>query len=120
LTASAFVSSGFTVYDFVMGQNFLPDTVNQTLLFPPLLQDWLPVGHLARFVVDVISALDLSAIYNSYCENDGRGQAANAPETMVRLLLFGYAGGAYSSRKIETRTYENLAFRYLAINSWQR
>jgi transposase len=97
-----------------MGQNFLPDTVNQTLLFPPSLQDWLPDGHLARFVVDVVSALDLDAIYASYREKDGRGQLAYAPEMMVRLLLYGYATGVYSSRKIETRTYEDVAFRYLS------
>jgi transposase len=97
-----------------MGQNFLPDTVNQTLLFPPSLHDWLADGHLARFLVDVVSALDLGAIYASYREKDGRGQAAYAPEMMVRLLLYGYATGVYSSRKIETRTYEDVAFRYLA------
>ena len=59
-----------------MGQNFFPDTVDQTLLFPPSLHEWLPEGHLARFLVDVVSALDLSSIYKSYEEKDGRGQAA--------------------------------------------
>jgi transposase len=97
-----------------MGQNFLPDTVNQTLLFPPSLHDWLPEGHLARFLVDVVSALDLGAIYKSYAEKDGRGQAAYVPEMMVRLLLYGYANGVYSSRKIEKRTFEDVAFRYLS------
>ena len=97
-----------------MGQNFIPDTVNQTLLFPPSLHDWLPEGHLARFLLDVVSALDLSAIYTSYEEKDGRGQAAYAPEMMVRLLLYGYAKGVYSSRKIQTRTFEDVAFRYLS------
>lgn len=97
-----------------MGQNFFPDTVNQTLLFPPSLHDWLPAGHLARFLVDVVSALDLSPIYKSYEEKDGRGQAAYAPEMMIRLLLYGYATGVYSSRKIQRRTYEEVAFRYLS------
>ena len=97
-----------------MGQSFFPDTVNQTLLFPPSLHDWLPEGHLARFLVDVVSVLDLDPIYASYGEKDGRGQSAYAPEMMVRLLLYGYAIGVYSSRKIETRTYEDVAFRYLA------
>ena len=97
-----------------MGQNFFPDTVNQTLLFPPSLHDWLPDGHLARFLEDVVGALDLSSIYASYAEKDGRGQAAYSPEMMVRLLLYGYATGVYSSRKIETRTFEDVAFRYLA------
>ena len=97
-----------------MGQNFFPDTVNQTLLFPPSLHEWLPEGHLARFLVDVVSALDLDAIYASYREKDGRGQAAYAPEMMVRLLLYGYASGVYSSRKIQMRTYEDVAFRFLS------
>lgn len=97
-----------------MGQNFIADTVNQTLLFPPSLHDWLPEGHLARFLLDVVSALDLSAIYKSYQDKDGRGQAAYAPEMMVRLLLYGYARGVYSSRKIQTRTFEDVAFRYLS------
>jgi len=97
-----------------MGQNFFSDTVNQTLLFPPSLHDWLPEGHLARFLVDVVSTLDLSAIYASYAEKDGRGQAAYAPEMMVRLLLYGYATGVYGSRKIQTRTWEDVAFRFLA------
>ena len=97
-----------------MGQNFIADTVNQTLLFPPSLHDWLPEGHLARFLLDVVSALDLSTIYKSYQDKDGRGQAAYAPEMMVRLLLYGYARGVYSSRKIQTRTFEDVAFRYLS------
>jgi transposase len=97
-----------------MGQNFYPDTIDQTLMFPPTLHDWLPEGHLARFLVDVVSALDLSAIYASYAEKDGRGQAAYVPEMMVRLLLYGYATGVYSSRKIQTRTFEDVAFRYLS------
>jgi transposase len=97
-----------------MGQNFIPDTVDQTLLFPPSLHDWLPEGHLSRFLVEVVSALDLSAIYKSYQDKDGRGQAAYAPEMMVRLLLYGYARGVYSSRKIQTRTFEDVAFRYLS------
>ena len=97
-----------------MGQNFIPDTVDQTLLFPPSLHDWLPEGHVARFVLDVVSALDLSAIYRSYQDKDGRGQAAYAPEMMVRVLLYGYARGVYSSRKIQARTFEDVAFRYLS------
>jgi transposase len=97
-----------------MGQNFYPDAINQTLLFAPSLHDWLPEAHLARFLVDVVSALDLSAIYKSYQEKDGRGQAAYSPEMMVRLLLYGYATGVYSSRKIQTRTFDDLAFRYLS------
>lgn len=99
-----------------MGKSFVPDEVNQSLLFPPSLHDWLPEGHLARFLVDVAGALDLSAIYASYEEKDGRGQSAYAPEMMVRVLLYGYATGVYSSRRIEVRTYEDVAFRYLSAD----
>jgi transposase len=100
-----------------MGKSFLPDDVNQSLLFPPSLHDWLPEGHLARFVVDVVSALDLSAIFASYEEKDGRGQSAYAPAMMVRVLLYGYATGVYSSRKLEAKTYDDVAFRYLSADA---
>jgi transposase len=100
-----------------MGKSFLPDNVNQSLLFPPSLHDWLPEGHLARFLVDVVNALDLGAIYASYEAGDGRGQSAYAPAIMVRVLLYGYARGVYSSRKIEARTYEDVAFRYLSADA---
>jgi transposase len=100
-----------------MGKSFLPDDVNQSLLFPPCLHDWLPERHLARFVVDVVSALDLSAIYSSYAEKDGRGMSAYAPSMMVRVLLYGYATGVYSSRKMELKTYDDVAFRYLSADA---
>jgi transposase len=99
-----------------MGKSFLPDDVSQSLLFPPSLHDWLPEGHLARFVLDVVSALDLSAIYASYEEKDGRGQSAYSPALMVRILLYGYATGVYSSRKMEAKTYDDVAFRYLSAD----
>jgi hypothetical protein len=56
-----------------MGKSFLPDDVNQSLLFPPSLHDWLPEGHLARFLVDVVSALDLGAIYAWYAAGGAAG-----------------------------------------------
>jgi len=100
-----------------MGKSFLPDAVNQSLLFPPSLHDWLPEGHLARFLVDVVSALDLSAVYASYEAKDGRGMSAYAPVMMVRVLLYGYATGVYSSRKLESKTYDDVAFRYLSADA---
>ena len=100
-----------------MGKSFLPDDVNQSLLFPPSLHDWLPEGHLARFLVDVVSALDLSAILASYEAKDGRGMSAYAPAMMVRVLLYGYATGVYSSRKMEAKTYDDVAFRYLSADA---
>src|ERR1700692_3531787 len=99
-----------------MGKSFRSDDLNQALLLPPSLHDWLPEKHLARFLVDVVETLDLGAIYASYDAKDGRGQAAYAPEMMVRLLLYGYCVGVFSSRKIETKTYEEVAFRYLSAD----
>ena len=99
-----------------MGKSFRSDDLNQSLLLPPSLHDWLPQNHLARFLVDVVAALDLNAIYASYDAKDGRGQAAYAPEMMLRVLLYGYATGVYSSRKIELRTFEDVAFRYLSAD----
>jgi len=98
-----------------MGKCFRSADVNQALLLPPSLHDWLPEKHLARFLVDVVDALDLGAIYDSYEEKDGRGQAAYDPAMMVRLLLYGYCTGSYSSRKIQAKTYEDVGFRYLAV-----
>jgi transposase len=94
-------------------KSFRPDTLDQILLLPPSLQDWLPDGHLAGFIADVVNSLDLGAIYASY-EEDGRGQAAYHPAMMVRLLLYGYCSGTYSSRQMQRETYEDVAFRYLA------
>src|SRR5271157_660484 len=99
-----------------MGKCFRSADVNQALLLPPSLHDWLPEKHLARFLVDVVDALDLGAIYESYEEKDGRGQAAYDPTMMVRVLLYGYCIGSYSSRKIEAKTYEDIGFRYLAAD----
>ena len=99
-----------------MGKSFRSDDLNQALLLPPSLHDWLPEKHLARFLVDVVETLDLGSIYASYEAKDGRGQAAYAPEMMVRLLLYGYCVGVYSSRKIEVKTHEDVAFRFLSAD----
>jgi transposase len=96
-----------------MGKRFRTDHINQSLLLPPSLHDWLPEGHLGRFIADVTEELDLGLIYRSY-EGDGRGLAAYQPLMMVRLLLYGYCKGVASSRKIEQATYEDVAFRYLS------
>lgn len=87
----------------------------QGLLLPPSLEDWLPEGHLARFIHDVMGELDLRPIYQSY-EKDGRGQAAYHPLLMLKVLFYGYCIGIAASRKIEKATYENVAFRYLSAN----
>ena len=91
------------------------DTDRHTLfLMPPSLDDWVPGDHLARFVVDIVSRLDLSPIRNSYA---GRGSDAYPPGMMTALLFYAYATGVFSSRKIEQATYDSVAFRYVAANT---
>ena len=85
-------------------------------MMPPSLHEWLPEDHLARFVADLVPSLELSEFYASYEEKDGRGQAAYHPVMMVRLLIYGYCIGVVSSRQIEKRTYEDVAFRYLSAD----
>jgi len=97
-------------------KRFRTCSLNQPLLLPPSLQEWLPEDHLARFIAGVVEELDLSGILSQYLRKDGRGKAAYHPAMMVRLLLYGYAVGVRSSRKIEKATYENIAFRYLAAD----
>lgn len=97
-------------------KSFRADDLDQGLLLPPSLHDWLPEKHLARFIADVVEELDLEAIYGSY-EGDGRGQAAYQPAMMVRVLLYGYCKGVVSSRKMERATHEDIAFRYLSADS---
>ena len=97
-----------------MRKRFRRCDLNQGLLLPPWLEDWLPEGHLARFVAEVVESLDLSAIYAEYEAGDGRGLAAYDPRMMVRVLIYGYCRGVASSRRIERATSEDVAFRYLA------
>jgi len=82
-------------------------------LLPPSVDDWLPKDHLARFVVDIVEQLDLSAMTSQY---RGTGSAPYHPAMLLSLLIYGYATGTYSSRRIELATYESLAFRYIAAN----
>jgi len=85
------------------------------LLLPPSLLDWLPEGHLSHFIMDMVEQLDLSPIYNSYGGN-GRGQPPYDPAMMVPLLLYAYCIGVASSRQIEKRTHEDVAFRMISAN----
>jgi len=86
---------------------------NQQYLLPPSVDEWLPEGHLARFVVEVIDQLDLSKLTRRY---SGGGSAAYHPSMMLALLVYGYASGTFSSRKIERATYDSVAFRFIAAN----
>ena len=99
-----------------MGRTYQSYDPEQQLLLPPDLRDWLPEGHLAVFVSDVVDELDLSAIVGSYEKGDGRGRPPYHPVMMVKLLVYGYSVGKVSSRKIERATYEDIGFRVLACN----
>jgi len=82
-------------------------------LLPPSVDEWLPERHLARFVVEVIDGLDLSAMSQSY---RGTGSASYHPALLLGLLVYGYATGVFSSRKLERATYDSVAFRFIAAN----
>jgi transposase len=97
-----------------MTRMFRPYSLEQRLLLPPDLRDWLPEGHVALFVSDVVDELDLSAMVATYEQGDGRGQPPYHPAMMVKLLLYAYCMGKPSSRKIERATYEEVPFRVLA------
>ncbi len=92
---------------------FHPIDRDADYLLPPSVQEWLPESHLARYVVDVVEGLDLSALVRAYV---GCGSEAYHPATLLSLLIYGYATGTFSSRKIERATYDSLAFRYIACN----
>ena len=97
-------------------KSFRAYDLGQTLLLPPDMNDWLPEGHLARFVAETISTLDLSAFFASY--SDGRGLSAYHPQMMLSVLVYGYCTGTRSSRKLATACQENVAFRFLSGNSF--
>ena len=82
-------------------------------LLPPSVDEWLPERHLARFVVEVIAGLDLRAMTGSY---RGSGEASYHPELLLGLIIYGYATGVFSSRKLERATYDSVAFRFIAAN----
>ncbi len=86
----------------------------QPFLLPPSPLDWLPEGHLAYFLLDVVEQLDLSMIEARYQRKDARGTRPYAPSMMVALIFYGYCTGVFSSREIERATYEDIAFRVIA------
>lgn len=83
-------------------------------LMPPSVDEWLPERHLARFVVEVIGSLDLRAMIGSY---RGSGEASYHPQVVLGIMIYGYATGVFSSRKLERATYDSVAFRYVAANA---
>ena len=93
--------------------NFRPIDRDTDFLLPPSVNEWLPERHLARFVVEVIAGLDLRAITGAY---RGSGDASYHPRVLLGLIVYGYATGVFSSRKLERATYDSVAFRYIAAN----
>lgn len=93
---------------------FIQVSRQQTYLLPPSIDEWLPENHLARFIVEVIEQLDLSRLTSRYA---GRGSAAHHPAVLLALLVYGYATGLFSSRKIERATYDSVAFRFLSADT---
>jgi transposase len=98
-----------------MAQNFLPVDREQVLLMPPSLADWLPGDHFAWFVLEAVKEMDLDAFYSAY-RVDGHGRAAHDPTMMVALLVYAYARGERSSRRIERACVEDVACRVIAAN----
>jgi len=94
-------------------KKFIGADREQRMLMPYDLEDWLPENHLARFVVDVVDKLDMRWIYNQY---QGFGSTPYDPRMLLSLLFYGYSTGVFSSRKIESSTYDSVAFRFVAGN----
>jgi len=97
-----------------MSVKFVECDRNTLFLLPPSLQDWLPEGHLARFVVEIVEQLDLRSLKEAYA---GKGSQPYNPEMLLALLFYGYATGVFSSRKLERNSYDSVAFRFIAANS---
>jgi transposase len=102
-----------------MAGSYRPYEPNQVMLLPAAPQDWLPAGHLAHFINDTVDALDLKAFYARYEGGGSRNQPFH-PAMMVKVLVYAYATGVFSSRKIERRLHEDLAFRMLAAGNFPR
>jgi transposase len=99
-----------------MAKTYRPYVPEQELLLPPSLRDWLPEGHLAYFVSDLIDQLDLTAITQVY-EDEDRGYPPYHPVMMTKVLVYAYCVGVFSSRKIQRRLAEDVAFRVLAAGN---
>jgi hypothetical protein len=98
-----------------MAQNFLGCDRDQELWLPPSLREWLPANHLAWFVIDAVESMDLAAFYAVY-RTDGHGRPAHEASMVVALLLYCYAIGERSSRRIERRCVEDIAVRVICAN----
>ena len=95
-------------------KTYRPYSPEQAFLLPPSPREWLPDGHLAYYVLDLVDELDLREIERALQSKEARGERPYSPRMMTALLLYGYAIGVFSSRKIERATYDDVAFRVLA------
>jgi len=93
--------------------NFRPTDRRTGFLMPPSVEEWLPQRHLARFVVEVVDGLDLRTMSGAY---RGSGSASYHPAVLLSLLVYGYATGVFSSRRLERATYDSVAMRFIAAN----
>ncbi|MGX6564750.1 IS1182 family transposase [Cupriavidus necator] len=100
-----------------MAASYLPYQPDQSYLLPPSLEEWLPEGHLAYFISETVDALDLSAFHGRYAGGGPRNQPFH-PAMMVKVLIYGYATGVFSSRKLARKLHEDVAFRVLAAGNF--
>ena len=99
-----------------MGTNYRPYEPDQPFLFPPSLRDWLPENHLAYFISDTLDQLDLSALHQPY-QGDGRRNQPYHPTMLVKVLVYAYATGVFSSRRIAGKLIDDVALRLLAAGN---
>lgn len=102
-----------------MTTSYLPYDPQQQFLLPPALEEWLPEGHLAYFISDTVDLLELSAFHSRYAGGGPRNQPFH-PGMMVKVLLYAYASGVFSSRKIARKLHEDVAFRVLAAGNFPK
>ena len=100
-----------------MTTSYLPYEPRQQQLLPAALQDWLPEGHLAYYISDTVDSLDLSAFHARYAGGGPRNQPFH-PAMMVKVLIYGYATGVFSSRKLARKLHEDVAFRVLGAGNF--
>ena len=100
-----------------MPTTFRPYQPDQLLMLPESLQDWLPEGHLSQHVSDLVDGLDLGVFYDRY-EGDGRRKSPYEPRMMVKVLIYGYATGVFSSRRLAKKLEEDVAFRVLGAGNF--
>jgi transposase len=100
-----------------MTSSYLPYDPQQQMLLPHALQEWLPEGHLAYYISDTVDSLDLSAFHARYAGGGSRNQPYH-PAMMLKVLVYGYSTGIFSSRKLARKLHEDVAFRVLAAGNY--